>query len=185
MGRLVYAAITSLDGYTADISGDFSWSMPDAEVHAAVNDLEREVGTYLYGRRMYEVMSAWETMDVGEGEPPELRDYAQLWRATDKVVYSRTLEAVTTSRTRLARTFDPAAVRALVDASADDVSIGGADLAAAAIRAGIVDEWHQYLSPVIIGGGTHWLPRGVRVDLELVDERRFANGVVQLHYRSR
>jgi dihydrofolate reductase len=185
MGRLVYAAITSLDGYTADISGDFSWSMPDAEVHAAVNDLEREVGTYLYGRRMYEVMSAWETMDVDEGEPPELRDYAQLWRATDKVVYSRTLEAVTTSRTRLERTFDPAAVRALVDASADDVSIGGADLAAAAIRAGIVDEWHQYLSPVIIGGGTHWLPRGVRVDLELVDERRFANGVVQLHYRSR
>jgi dihydrofolate reductase len=184
MGRLLYAAITSLDGYTADISGDFSWSMPDAEVHAAVNDLERGVGTYLYGRRMYDVMSAWETMDVGEGEPPELRDYAHLWRATDKVVYSRTLEAVTTSRTRLERTFDPAAVRALVDASADDVSIGGADLAAAAIRAGIVDEWHQYLSPVIVGGGTHWLPRGARVDLELVGERRFANGVVHVHYRS-
>lgn len=184
MGRLVYAAITSLDGYTADAGGDFSWSMPDAEVHAAVNDLERGVGTYLYGRRMYEVMAAWETMDVGEGAPPELRDYAQLWRATDKVVYSRTLDAVTTPRTRLERAFDPSAVRALVDASADDVSIGGAELAAEAIRAGLVDEWHQFLSPVIVGGGKHWLPRDVRVDLALVGERRFANGVVHVHYRS-
>jgi dihydrofolate reductase len=185
MGRLVYSAITSLDGYTADASGDFSWSMPDAEVHAAVNDLERGVGTYLYGRRMYEVMAAWETMDVGAGAPPQLRDYAQLWRATDKVVYSRTLDAVSTPRTRLERAFDPAAVRALVDAGAQDVSIGGAELAAEAIRAGLVDEWHQFLSPVIVGGGRHWLPRDVRVELELVGERRFSGGVVQLHYRSR
>jgi dihydrofolate reductase len=185
MGRLVYAAITSLDGYTADASGDFSWSMPDAEVHAAVNDLERASGTYLYGRRMYEVMAAWETIDAGPGAPPEQRDFAQLWRAAEKIVFSRTLDAVTTPRTGLERTFDAAAVRALVDASADDVSIGGATLAAEAIRAGIVDEWHQFLSPVIVGGGTHWLPRDVRVDLELVGERRYAGGVVQLHYRSR
>lgn len=185
MGRLVYSAISSLDGYTVDASGDFSWSMPDAEVHAAVNDLERGVGTYLYGRRMYEVMAWWETVDTGEDASAELRDFAQLWRAAEKIVFSRTLQTVHTARTRLMAEFDPVAVRALVDASPTDVSIGGPDLAASAIRAGIVDEWHQLISPVVVGGGTHWLPADVRLDLELVGQRRFTNGVVHLHYRSR
>ncbi len=185
MGRLIYSAITSLDGYVADADGDFSWSVPDAEVHAAVNDLERGIGTYLYGRRMYEVMSAWETIDTGPGGAPEHRDFAQQWRAAEKVVYSTTLEAVSTARTRLERTFAPSQVRELVDASAADVSIGGPVLAAAAMRAGLVDEWHQFVSPVVVGGGTPWLPDGLRVALELVAERRFAAGVVHLHYRRR
>ena len=185
MGRLIYSAITSLDGYVADADGRFDWSAPDPEVHAAVNDLERGVGTYLYGRRMYEVMRAWETIDTGAGAPPEQRDFAQLWRAAEKVVFSRTLDSVTTARTRLERAFDPAAVRELVDGRADDVSVGGPDLAAAAIRSGLVDDWHQFVSPVVVGGGTHWLPAGVRMELALVAQRGFAGGVVHLHYRSR
>jgi dihydrofolate reductase len=179
VGKLVYAAITSLDGYVADAEGRFDWSMPDEEVHAVVNDLERHTGTALYGRRMYEVLSAWETMDEPE---PLMRDYAEIWRATDKIVYSRTLTEVSSARTRIEREFDPDAVQALKAAAERDLTIGGPELAAEALRAGLVDECHQFISPVIVGGGTPWLPDGLRVPLELAGERRFANGVVHLHY---
>jgi dihydrofolate reductase len=172
---LVYAAICSLDGYTEDADGKFDWARPSDEVHAAVNDLERPIGTYLYGRRMYETMVFWETMDDPD---PVMRDYAEIWRAADKVVYSRTLESVASERTRIEREFDPESVRA-IDGK---VSIGGPELAAQAIAAGVVDEIHLYVNPVIVGGGKHALPDGVRLDLTLVDQRRFENGTVHLHY---
>jgi dihydrofolate reductase len=184
MGRLIFSAITSLDGYVVDADGRFDWSMPDEEVHAFVNDLERPVGTYLYGRRMYDVMVAWQDPDLAD-QSEIARDYAGIWQAADKVVFSRTLEAVRTPRTRLEAGFDPAAVRALKDAATADLSVGGPTLAAEALRAGLVDELHQLVSPVVVGGGTHWLPDGVRIDLELVDTRRFGNGVVHLHHRVR
>ena len=179
MGKLIYSAIASLDGYVEDRDGRFDWARPDAELHAFVNDLERPVGTYLYGRRMYETMAAWETMD---DPAPAMRDYAQLWRAADKVVYSRTLDSVSTPRTRLERDFDPGAVRALK--AQGDLSVGGAELAAAALRAGLVDDIQLYLNPVVVGGGRPALPDGLRVDLELLDQRRFGNGVVFLRYRA-
>ena len=157
MARLVYAGITSLDGYTVDADGSFEWAAPDDEVHAFVNDLERGVGTYLYGRRLYETMRVWQTVPEDEG-PEVARDFGRLWREADKVVYSATLAEVTTPRTRLERTFEPWAVRALVDAADRDVSVGGATLAAAALRAGLVDELHQLLHPVVVGGGTPYLP---------------------------
>ena len=182
MGRLIYAAITSLDGYVADREGRFDWAMPDEEVHAFVNDTQRGIGTYLYGRRLYDVMDVWETMPA-DGEPEEIADYQRIWRAADKVVYSRTLDAPRTPRTRIERAFDPDAVRALVEASPTDVSIGGAELAAEAFRAGLVDACDLYVNPVSVGGGTPALPLGVRVDLTLVDQRRFGNGVVLLRYR--
>ncbi len=184
MGLLVYAAITSLDGYVVDADGSFDWAAPDAEVHAFVNDLERRIGTALYGRRMYEVMQAWDTMPT-EGEPDVMRDYAEIWRAADKVVFSATLAEVVTARTTLEPTFDPEAVGRLKASSARDLSIGGPTLAAHAIRAGLVDELHQFVNPVVVGGGTRALPDGVRWDLELVDETRFGNGVVHLHHRPR
>jgi dihydrofolate reductase len=184
MARLVYSAISSLDGYVADEQGGFDWAAPDEEVHAHVNDLERPVGTYLYGRRMYDVMAVWETMPTTD-EPAVIRDFAEIWRAAEKVVYSTTLDSVSTPRTRLEREFDPAAVRALVDSADRDVSIGGPHLAARALEAGLVDELHLYLTPVLVGGGTRSLPDGVRLDLELLDEHRFGNGVVHLHYRVR
>jgi dihydrofolate reductase len=185
MAKLIYAAIASLDGIVVDADGSFDWAAPDEEVHAFVNDLERPIDTYLYGRGMYETMAVWETLDPGDS--PAMRDYAELWRAADKVVYSTTLDAgaVTTARTRLERAFDPAAVRALVDASEHDVSVGGSHLAAQALAAGIVDELHLIAAPVVIGGGTRALPDGVRLDLELLDERRFDSGFVALHYRVR
>jgi dihydrofolate reductase len=176
----MYSVIASLDGYVADADGRFDWSVPDDEVHAFVNDLERPVGTYLYGRRMYEVMAAWETMDADE---PLQRDFAAIWRTADKVVYSRTLETVSTPRTRLERDFDAAAVQRLKESAGSDISIGGPGLAAHALAAGLVDECHLFLSPVSVGGGTRALPDDVRVDLELLDERRFGNGVVYLRYR--
>ena len=182
MVKLMYSAIASLDGYIADAAGRFDWSAPDEEVHAFVNDLERPVGTYLYGRRMYEVMRAWETMDASADEPVT-GDFAAIWRAADKVVYSRTLDAVSTQRTRLEHAFDPAAVRRLKASAGRDLSVGGAGLAAAALAAGLVDEVHLFLSPVVVGGGTRALPDGLRLDLELLDERRFAGGVVYLGYR--
>jgi dihydrofolate reductase len=182
MGRLLYSAITSLDGYVADESGRFDWAEPDEEVHAFANDLERPVGTHLYGRRMYEVMVAWETMD---DEHPVMRDYAELWRAAAKVVYSRTLDSVASASTQLEREFDPAAVERLKAAADRDISIGGPTLAATALRAGLVDECHLLVSPVVVGGGTRALPDGVRLDLELIDERRFGNGVVYLRYATR
>jgi dihydrofolate reductase len=182
MGRLIYSAIASLDGYVVDADGSFDWAAPDEEVHAFVNDQEREIGTYLYGRRMYEAMLAWETMD---DEAPVMRDYTQVWQSADKVVYSSTLTGVRSRRTRLERGFEPGAVRRLVDEAGTDVSIGGATLAATALRAGLVDELHLYVNPVVVGGGTSWLPDGVRLDLALVDEHRFSGGVVHLRYAVR
>jgi dihydrofolate reductase len=182
VGKLIYSAIASLDGYVNDADGRFDWAAPDAEVHAFVNDLERPVGTYLYGRRMYETMAVWETMDEPE---PEMRDFAELWRAADKVVYSRTLDSVSTPRTRLERELEPDAVRALLASAPRDVSVGGPTLAAAALAARLVDVIQLYLNPVVVGGGTPALPDGVSLDLELLDQRRFGNGVVFLGYRVR
>jgi dihydrofolate reductase len=184
MADLIYSAITSLDGYVADENGNFDWAAPDEDVHAAVNDQERAIGTYLFGRRMYEVMAVWETMDTSD-EPDVMRDYAEIWRAAEKIVYSRTLDDVTTPRTRLEREFDPEAVRALKEQADSDITVGGPHLAAEAIRAGLVDELHLYISPVVVGGGTSALPDGLRWDLELTGERRFNNGVVHLQYRTR
>jgi dihydrofolate reductase len=177
---LSYSAIASLDGYINDETGTFQWSAPDEEVHAFVNDLERDVGTYLYGRRLYDVMVFWETLEL-EGEPDVMRDYAQLWRAAEKVVYSRTLAAPRSERTRIEREFDADAVRALPG----DVSVGGAELASHALRAGVVDECRVLLAPVIVGAGTPWLPAGFKQRLELLEERRFKSGVVYLRYRTR
>jgi dihydrofolate reductase len=181
MAKLVYSAIAPLDGYVADEDGKFDWSAPDVEVHAFVNDREREIGTYLFGRRLYEVMVVWETL---ESDDPVMRDYAELWRAADKVVYSRTLGAPASARTRIEREFDPEAVQQMKAAAARDMSVGGPELAGQAIKAGLVDECNLFLSPVVVGGGTRALPDDVRWQLELLDERRFGNGVVYLHYRS-
>ncbi len=182
MAKLIYSAITSLDGYVADEDGNFDWAAPDEEVHSFVNDLERPVGTYLYGRRMYDVMVAWETL---ADQRPLMQDYADIWRAADKVVYSKTLETVSSARTRLERDFDPEAVRQLKAQAASDITVGGPELAAQAIEAGLVDELHLFVTPIVVGGGKRSLPDGVRVKLELLDERRFGNGVVHLHYRTR
>jgi dihydrofolate reductase len=182
MGRLVFANLTSLDLYVNDAQGEFEWAAPDAEVHAFVNDLERPMRTYLYGRRLYEIMEVWDTLDTSQ-EPPEMRDYAEQWRDADKVVYSSSLAEVTTSRTRLERTFDADAVRALVRDAETDVAIGGPTLAAHAFAADLVDDVHLFLNPVLVGGGTRALPDDVSSQLELVDEHRFANGVIYLHHR--
>ena len=180
MTKLIYSALTSLDGYVADEHGKFDWAEPDEEVHNFVNDLERPVGTHLYGRRMYEVLSVWETL---ESESPTLRDYAEIWRAADKIVYSRTLETVSSARTRIEREFDAAAVRRLKEESERDLAVGGPELAAHALRAGLVDECSLFVSPVVVGAGTRALPEGLRSELELLDQRRFGNGVVYLRYR--
>ena len=182
MAKLIYSAITSLDGYVADSDGNFDWAAPDDEVHAFVNDLERPVGTYLYGRRMYEVMAFWETATTLAGQPPVERDFADIWRATDKIVYSRTLKTTSTARTRLELEFDPQAVRRMKTEAERDISVGGPHLAAQAIKAGLVDEYHFFITPVVVGGGTRSLPDDVRMNLELVDKRRFGNGTVHLHY---
>ena len=183
MAKLIYSAITSLDGYVADRDGSFDWAAPDEEVHAFVNELERPIGTHLYGRRMYEVMAAWETMQTVD-EPPVMKDFAEIWQAANKIVYSTTLDAVSSARTRIERNFDADAVRQLKAASDSDLSIGGPGLAAHAIEAGLVDEYHLFLAPVVVGGGTQALPDGLRLSLELLDERRFDSGFVHLHYRS-
>jgi dihydrofolate reductase len=182
MARLIYTASTSLDGYVADENGIFDWTEPDAEVHAFVNELERPLGTYLYGRRMYEVMGVWETLQTA-GQPWFVRDYAEIWRAADKIVYSRTLETASSARTRIEREFDPEAVARMKAAAQRDLSVGGPGLAARAIEAGLVDELRLLIVPVVVGGGTPYLPRGARLKLELLDERRFQNGVVHLRYR--
>jgi dihydrofolate reductase len=184
VAELIYSAIASLDGYVADEDGNFDWAEPDEEVHGFVNDVERPVGAYLYGRRMYEVMVAWETMDVAD-QPPFVRDFAELWRAADKIVYSKTLERVRSARTRIERDFDPEAVRRLKETSERDLSVGGPGLAAQALAAGLVDECHFFVAPVVVGAGTRSLPDGLRLDLELLDERRFGSGVVYLRYRLR
>jgi dihydrofolate reductase len=184
MAKLVYSAIASLDGYVADENGNFDWSAPDEEVHAFVNDLERPIGTYLYGRRMYEVMRYWETAPTAGDVAPVMRDYAEIWQAADKIVFSKTLEEVSSTRTRLERDFNPESMRQLKASAERDITVGGPDLAGQAINAGLVDEIHLFLTPVVVGGGNRALPDGVRVQLELLDERRFGNGVVHLHYRA-
>jgi dihydrofolate reductase len=185
MAKLIYSAITSLDGYVADEDGHFDWAAPDEEVHRFVNDVERPVGTYLYGRRLYEVMVYWETANTLADQPPFIQDFARIWQAADKIVYSKTLETVSSARTRIERDFDPEAVRQLKATAGRDVTVGGPDLAAQAIKAGLVDEYHLFLTPVVVGGGKQSLPDGVRFELELLDERRFGNGVVHLHYGTR
>ncbi len=185
MAKLIYSAITSVDGYVSDSRGNFDWAAPDEEVHRFVNAQERPIGTYLYGRRMYETMVFWETALDAPDQPAFVREYAEIWQAADKVVYSSTLQAVASARTRIERSFDPQAVRKLKATSARDISIGGPHLAAEAIRSGLVDEYRQLMVPVIVGGGNRWLPDGVRIDLELVDERRFDGGVVASRYRRR
>jgi dihydrofolate reductase len=183
MGKLIYLAITSLDGYIEDEGGGFDWAAPGEEVHSFINDLVQPWGTYLYGRRMYEVMSAWDHIDSGADLPPYILDFARQWEAAEKVVYSRTLENVATARTRLVPEFDPEAVAQLKAADEGDIAVGGPELAGQAIRAGLVDEYHLFVAPAIVGGGKHWLPGGVWVDLQLLEERRFGGGMVYLRYR--
>ncbi len=184
MARLIYSAITSLDGYVADEAGKFDWAAPDEEVHRFVNDLERPVGTYLYGRRMYEVMVYWETAHTLPDQPSFARDFAEIWQAADKIVYSKTLETAASARTRIERGFDPETVRQLKASAGRDITVGGPDLAAQAIRAGLVDEFQLFVAPVVVGGGKQSLPNDVRLKLELLDERRFGSGVVYLRYRT-
>jgi dihydrofolate reductase len=183
MAKLIYSAVASLDGYVEDANGTFDWAAPDDEVHAFVNDLERPVGTYLYGRRMYETMIFWETVSTEADEPAVFWDYAGIWRAAEKIVYSRTLETVSSARTQLERDFDHEAIRRRKETSPSDITVGGAELAGQAIAAGLVDECHLFLCPVIVGGGKAALPGNVQARLELLDERRFAGGVVYLRYR--
>ena len=182
MGKLICSGIMSLDGYIADEHGDFSWAAPDEEVHTFINELERPVGTYLYGRRMYEVMRYWDTADESPEQPEVEREYTALWKAADKIVYSSTLEQVTTARTRLERQFDPEALQRMKTVSERDLTISGPNLAAHAIRAGLVDEFRMFLSPVFVGGGTRFLPDGVHVRLERIEERGFDNGFVFVRY---
>jgi dihydrofolate reductase len=180
MAKLLYTAIASLDGYVEDDQGKFDFAVLDEEVHAFLNDLERPVGTHLYGRRMYETMVYWET---GGDQGAATRDWAEIWRAAEKVVYSRTLQTVSSERTRIERDFDPEAIRRLKESSRSEITIGGAELAGQAIAKGLVDECHLFLGPVLVGGGKRALPAGVHADVELLDERRFDNGVVYLRYR--
>ena len=182
MAKLIYIAITSLDGYVEDERGVFDWAAPDEEVHTFVNDLLRPIDTYLYGRRMYETMVAWETMDTA-AQAPFTRDFAQIWRAAEKVVYSKTLKTVSSARTRIERDFDVEAVRRTKTLAERDITVAGPNLAAHAIKAGLVDEYHLIISPVLVGGGKRALPDDVRSGLELLHERCFGNGVVHLHYR--
>jgi dihydrofolate reductase len=183
MAKLIYSAIASADGYTEDASGRFGWAAPDDEVLRFVNDLERPVGTYLYGRRMYETMVYWETAHTAPGQPASAREFASIWQAAGKIVFSATLESVSSAKTRIERNFDPAMVRQLKSATGHDMTVGGADLAGQAIKAGLVDELQLFLVPVIVGGGKRALPSGARSDLELLDTRRFASGAVYLRYR--
>jgi dihydrofolate reductase len=185
MAKLIYAMNTSLDGYINDEEGKFDWSEPDEELHRFFNELERPLGTHLYGRRLYETMSYWQDPGDLTEQPDYIRDFAEIWRNTDNVVYSRTLDSASTPRTRIERELDPAAVRRMKESAEPDLSVGGPGLAADALRAGLVDELHQVLHPIVVGGGTPWLPAGLRLELELLDERRFAGGAVHLHYRTK
>jgi dihydrofolate reductase len=180
---LIYSAIASADGYVEDAAGGFGWAAPDDELLGFVNDLERPVGTYLYGRRMYETMLSWETAHTVPGQPPLVREFTSIWQAADKIVFSTTLQSVLTARTRVERSFDPGAIRQLKSGTGHDMTIGGAGLAGQAIKAGLVDELQLLLVPVIVGGGRPALPSGVYSELELLDTRRFTSGAVYLRYR--
>jgi dihydrofolate reductase len=182
--RLIYSAIASLDGYIEDEDGKFDWAEPDEEVHAFFNDLSRPVGTYLLGRRMYEVMVYWETLDLSD-QPPFIQDFARTWRGADKIVFSKRLGEVSSARTRIERDFEPESIRQLKAAADHDLSVAGPELAAHAFRAGLVDDLHLVVAPVVVGGGKQALPDGVRLQLELLEERRFRGGFVHLHYRIR
>jgi dihydrofolate reductase len=185
VAKLIYSAIASLDGYVADEEGNFDWAVPDEEVHAFINDLERPAGAYLYGRRLYETMVGWETDPTLAAQSPVLRDFAEIWQAADKIVYSKTLEAVSTARTRIERDFDPEAARQMKALAGRDLMVGGPELAAHAFRGGLVDKCHLFVVPMVVGGGKRFLPDNVRMKLELLDERRFGNGMVYLKYRIR
>lgn len=185
MARLLYMAITSLDGYVADEDGKYDWAMPDDEVFGFVNDFERPVGTYLYGRRLYEEMTGWETSPALAAHSPLALDFAQIWQAADKIVFSRSLEDVATARTRIERDLDPEMVRRLKARADRDITVGGPVLAAGALKAGLVDECHLIVCPAVVGGGKKSLPLGLRLPLELLEERRFANGAVYLRYAIR
>jgi dihydrofolate reductase len=185
VAKLIYSANASLDGYVEDKRGDIEWSAPDEEVFAFLTDFERSIGTYLYGRRMYETMMYWETADTSGDQSAVARDWAEIWRAAEKIVYSRTLRTPSSARTRIERDFDPAAIRQLKESSVRDLTIGGPELAGQAIAAGLVDEFHLLLGPIVVGGGKRALPDDVRVHLDLLDERRFRSGVVHLRYRVR
>jgi len=183
MARLIYSAIESLDGYVADAAGKFDWAQPDETVHSFANQLQRPISTNLLGRRMYEVMSAWETLGTHGDEPAYIKEFGELWRASDKVVYSASLDTVHTARTRVEREFDADVIRRMKDEVAGDISIGGASLGAQAIEAGLVDEYQLFIVPVVVGGGTRCLPGGIRLDLQLAEEHRFSNGMVYVSYR--
>jgi dihydrofolate reductase len=185
VAKLIYSAITSLDGYIEDEGGNFDWAQPDEEVHTFFNDLARPIGTHLYGRRMYETMAYWETVDSAGDQPEFVRDFARIWQGAEKVVYSKTLEAPTTPKTRIERSFDPEVVREMKASAQEDLMIGGPGLAATAFRGGLVDECHLCLTPIIVGGGKPALPDGVRLELELLDERRFSGGMVYLRHQTR
>jgi dihydrofolate reductase len=186
MATLHYTVISSLDGFVEDRDGKFDWAEPDEEVHTFVNDLERPMATHLYGRRLYETMVFWENPPDLAEQAPFVQDFATIWQAADKIVYSKTLDAVASARTRIEREFDPEAIRTLKAEAGHDLTVGGAELAAQAIEAGLVDELHLFLVPVLVGGGKRSLPDDdVRVNLELLAERRFHNGTVYLHYRTR
>jgi dihydrofolate reductase len=184
MAKLIYSVISSLDGYIEDAEGKFDWAEPDEEVHAFVNDLERKIGTYLLGRRMYETMVFWERPPDLAAQPLIVHDFAEIWQRADKIVYSRTLQSASSAKTRIEREFDPEAVRQLKLTAGADITVGGAELAAQAIEAGLVDEYLLFLVPFVVGGGKRSLPASVHVNLELVHERRFRNGTVYLHYRT-
>jgi dihydrofolate reductase len=183
MARLIYSAIASADGYIEDATGNFDWAAPSEELLCFVNDLERPVGTYLYGRRMYETMLYWETADTVPGQPSSIREFTGIWQAAEKIVFSTTLQSVSTARTRIERNFDPGMIRQLKSATQHDITVGGAGLAGQAIKAGLVDELQLFLVPTVVGGGKRALPDGARSDLELLDTRRFASGAVYLRYR--
>jgi dihydrofolate reductase len=183
MAKLIYSAIASADGYVEDAAGSFDWAAPDEDLLRFVNDLERPIGTYLYGRRMYETMLYWETAHLTPDQPSSVRDFTGIWQAAEKIVFSTTLPSVSSARTRIERNFDPGMVRHLKSATRHDMTVGGADLAGQAITAGLTDELQLFLVPAIVGGGKRALPRGVRSDLELLDTQRFASGAVYLRYR--
>lgn len=182
MGRLVYTSIGSLDGFIADVDGEFDWSAPDEEVHAYLNERDRRVTAELYGRRLYDVMKVWETFGTGADASEVERQYGAQWRSRPKVVYSRTLTQVDTAHTELRREVDIPELRAVVDAAEGDVTIGGPELASHALRAGVVDVVEYYANPVVLGAGTPWLPAGLRLELRLAEQHAFSNGVVHLAY---
>jgi dihydrofolate reductase len=185
MAKLIYSLLTSLDGYVADETGNFDWAKPDEEVHAFINSLERQIGTYLFGRKMYETMAVWETPELLPPVTPVILEFASIWQAAEKIVYSTTLQTVSTAKTRLERTFEADVVRELKAGATRDVAVGGPSLAAHAIRAGLVDEYHLLIAPIIVGSGNPFLPGKVPVKLELLDERRFDNGMVHVRYRAK